>query len=174
MYRQAISPVMNNRGDIVFLGDLTPPPSAGLVTGVYLHSGGETIPVARPDDPMPGGGAFVTASNIMGWQIHVNNAGEIVFNATLDTATLSTDDGDPIPDTGLYVWSHGSLRLVARTGTVIPGVGTIAHLVMNALVVIQSPAFVPNSGAHNNDRGQVVFGATLSDGRGVLLVATPK
>ena len=24
-----------------------------------------------------------------------------------------------------------------------------------------------------NDRGQVVFGATLSDGRGVLLVATP-
>jgi len=174
MYRQAISPVMNNRGDIVFLGDLTPPPSARLVTGVYLHSGGETIAVARPDDPMPGGGAFVTASNIMGWQIHVNNAGEIVFNTTLDTATLSTDDGDPIPDTGLYVWSHGSLRLVARTGTVIPGVGTIAHLVMNALVVSQSPAFVPNSGAHNNDRGQVVYGATLSDGRGVLLMATPK
>jgi hypothetical protein len=33
---------------------------------------------------------------------------------------------------------------------------------------------VPNSGANNNDRGQVVFGATLSDGRGVLLLATPK
>ena len=68
----------------------------------------------------------------------------------------------PIPDTGLYVWSHGSLRLVARTGTVIPGVGTIAHLVMNVLVVRTVPVFVPNSGAHNNDRGQVVFGATLS------------
>jgi hypothetical protein len=71
------------------------------------------------------------------------------------------------------VWSHGSLRLVARTGTVIPGVGTIAHLAMNVLVVLESPAFVPNNGAHNNDRGQVVFGATLSDDRGVLLGATP-
>jgi len=171
---------MNNRGDIVFLGDLTPPPSARMVTGVYLHSGGETIAVARPGDPMPGGGAFVTASNIMGRQIHVNNAREVVFNATLDT----DDNGDDIPDTGLFVWSYGSLRLVARTGTVIPGVGTIAHLVMNVLVAIPSPAIVPNSGAHNNDRGQVVFGATLrdvdatpcatSDGRGVLLVATPK
>jgi hypothetical protein len=129
----------------------------------------------------------VTASPIIGWQIHVNNPGDVVFNATLDTSTLSTDNGEPIPDTGLYVWSHGSLRLVARTGTVIRGVGTIAHLVMNVLVVSdpESPAvFVPNSGAHNNDRGQVVFGATLcdvgsspcatSDGRGVLLVATPK
>ena len=74
----------------------------------------------------------MTASNIIGWQIHVNNAGEVVFNATLDT----DDNADDLPDTGLYVWSHGSLRLVARTGTVIPGVGTIAHLVMNVPVVL--------------------------------------
>jgi hypothetical protein len=31
-------------------------------------------------------------------------------------------------DTGAYVWSHGTLHLVARTGTVIPGVGTISYL----------------------------------------------
>jgi hypothetical protein len=175
---------MNNRSDIAFLGDLTRPPAARLVTGVYLHSAGETIRVAGPGDEMPGGGAFVTASNIMGWQIHANNAREVVFNATLDTATVSTDNGEPIPDTGLYVRSGGSLRLVARTGTVVPGVGTIANLVASVLVVLEAPAFVPNSGAHKNDRGQVVFGATLcdvgatpcatSDGRGVLLVATPK
>ncbi len=53
VYRAAISPVMNNRGDVVFLGNLTPPPSAGQVTGVYLHSHGVTIPVARPGDEMP-------------------------------------------------------------------------------------------------------------------------
>jgi hypothetical protein len=170
MYREAQSPVINDRGDIVFLGDLTPPPATGLVTGVYLHSGGQTIAVARPDDPMPGGGAFVTAGNVGGWQIHVNNAGEVVFNAALDT----DDNEDDIPDTGLYVWSHGSLRLVARTGTVIHGVGTIAHLGMNVATVGGPSMFVPNSGAHNNDRGQVVFGATLDDNRGVLLVATPK
>jgi hypothetical protein len=128
-----------------------------------------TIPVARPGNPMPGGGAFVTASNLAGWQIDVNNAGEVVFNATLDT----DDNADGVPDTGLFVWSHGSLRLVARTGTVIPDVGTVAHLVMNVVVFPPPTVFVPNSGATNNDRGQVVFGATLADGRGVLLLATP-
>jgi hypothetical protein len=180
VYRQAGGPVINDHGDIVFLGDLTPPPAVRQVTGVFLHSAGETIRVAGPGDAMPGGGTFVTASNSLGWQLHMNNAGEVVFNAALDT----DDNADDLPDTGLYVWSHGSLRLVARTGTVIPGVGTIAQLVMNVLRVAPPAVYVPNSGAHNNDRGQVVFGATLcdvgvtpcatSDGRGVLLVATPK
>jgi hypothetical protein len=180
VYRQAGGPVINDHGDIVFLGDLTEPPAARQVTGVFLHSAGETIRVAGPGDEMPGGGKFVTASNSLGWQLHLNNVGEVVFNATLDTTTLSTDEGDPIPDTGLYVWSHGSLRLVARTGTVIPGVGTIAQLVMNVLRVAPPAVFVPNSGAHNNDHGQVVFGARLvekdegREQRGVLLMSIPK
>jgi hypothetical protein len=98
----------------------------------------------------------------------VNNAGDVVFNAALDT---HNEDG--VPDTGLYVWSHGSPRLVARTGTVIPSVGTIARL-GTIVPTVEGPNVGPNSGANNNDRGQVVFGATLTDGRGVLLVATPK
>jgi hypothetical protein len=174
---------LNNRGDLVFAGIVPtdkgfPLPDdengLGVVTGLFLHSEGETILVARPDDPMPGGGELVTASNIDGWQIHVNNARNVVFNATRNTTSLSTDEGAPIPDTGLYVWSHGSLRLVAWTGTVIPGVGTIAGLRLDVLTVPPPDTFVPNSGAHNNDRGQVVFGDTLTDGRGVLLRATPK
>jgi hypothetical protein len=169
VFRQAFSPVMNNRGDIVFLGDLTPPPDAGLVTGVFLHSNRRTISIARPGTPMPGGGRLVTASTIAGNQIHINNPGEVVFNAVLDTDV----NGDDIPDTGLYEWSNGALRLVARTGTVVPRVGTISNLVMGAIVVPPAPGFVPNSGAVSNDKGQVLFGATLSDGRGVLLVATP-
>ena len=169
VYRQAISPMMNDRGDIVFLGDLTSPPLARRVTGVYLHSKGVTIAVARPGDPMPGGGHVVTASNLIGWQISVNNPGDVAFNALLDT----DDNGDGVRDTGLFVWSRGVLRLVARTGTVVPGVGEVAHLVMGVLVVIGNTGFVPNSGAMINDHGQVIFGATLSDGHGVLLVATP-
>jgi hypothetical protein len=62
---------------------------------------------------------------------------------------------------------------VARTGTEIPGVGTVAHLVMNVPTTTPPAVFVPNSGASNNDRGQIVFGSTLTDGRGVLLLATP-
>ena len=170
VYRQTISPVVNNRGDIAFLGDLTPPPLARRITGVYLHSNGETIAVARPGDAMPGGGRFVTASNVIGWQIYVNNPGDVAFNAVLDT----DENGDSVPDTGLFVWSHGSLQLVARTGTGVPGVGEIANLVMGVMVVSPNAGFVPNSGATMNDHGQVVYGATLTDGRGVLLVATPE
>ena len=171
VYRQAFSPVLNDSGAIAFLGDLTPPPDADKVIGVYLHQRGVTIAVARPGDEMPGGGRFVTSSTISGWQIDVNNAGEVVFNAALDT----DDNGDGFPDTGLYLWSHGKRRLVARTGTEIPGERTtIARLVMNVPTVSPGDPDFPNSGANNNNRGQVVFGATLTDGRGVLLLATPR
>jgi hypothetical protein len=169
VFRQASGPVMNNRGEIVFSGDLTPAPDANAKIGVFLYSGGEITAIARPGDLMPGGGHLVTASSLGGTQIHINNRGEIVFNAVLDT----DDNKDGIPDTGLFEWSHGDLSLVARTGTVIPGVGTVDSLVMGVIVVPPPPVPVPNSGAVNNDRGQVLFGATLEDGQGVLLVATP-
>ena len=75
----------------------------------------------------------------------------------------------------MYLFSNGKLRLVARTGTEIPGVGKIARLVqLNVPVTNEPSVFVPNSGANNNDRGQVVFGATLTGERGVLLLATPR
>ncbi len=170
-FRQAISPVLNDWSEIAFLGDLTPAPDTRQVTGVYLYRLGSTIAVARPGVEMPGGGRFVTSALIGGWQLHINNVGEVAFNATVDT----DDNGDGFPDTGLYLWSHGQRRLVARTGTEIPGVGTIAHLVQNVPVVAPpASGHFPSSGANNNDFGQVVFGATLSDGRGVLLLATPK
>ena len=118
---------------------------------------------------MPGGGTFVTASTITSQQVHINSVGEVAFNAALSTDV----NRDGVADTGLFVWSNGSLRLVARTGTVLPGVGKVDGLVMGAIVVPPPPVLVPNSGAINNDRGQVLFGAKLSDGSGVLLLATP-
>jgi hypothetical protein len=92
--------------------------------------------------------------------------GYAVFSATLDT----DDNGDGLHDTGLFTWSNGSVQLVARTGTVIPGVGTIAHL--------QDPPEVgfgrPHSNPVINPRGEIAFQATLADGTGVLLVAPPE
>ena len=44
-----------------------------------------------------------------------------------------------------FVWSHGVLQLVARSGTVVPGVGEVAHLVMGVLVVIGNTAFVTHA-----------------------------
>ena len=111
----------------------------------------------------------MTASLIHGAQIHVNNAGQVAFNAV-----LSTDlNGDGTLDTGLFAWSQGSVRLVARTGTVITGLGTVAGLVTGPNILPAPPVLPPNSSAINNDHGQVLFVATFSDGRNVLLVATP-
>ena len=40
-FRAALHDVMNNRGEIAFNGDLTPPPGVNQNIGAFLHSGGE-------------------------------------------------------------------------------------------------------------------------------------
>jgi hypothetical protein len=163
VFRLAFGPVVNSRNDIVFIGDLTPAPNTGDALGVFLFSKDTIIAVARPGDAIPGGGTLVTAGNTDA-TYDLNQRGDVSF-----AATLSTDDNaDGIADTGLYVFSKGSVRLVARTGTVVPGVGTIAYLGLAPFSL--SPA---GTGGLINDRAQVLMFATLSDGRGVLLVATP-
>jgi hypothetical protein len=168
VFRQAIFPIINNRGDVLFTGDLTPAPNANQVLGVFLYSGGTIIPIARPGDAVPGGGHIVTTS-VVGGQIHLNNRGDVVFNAALDTDL----NGDGVPDTGLFQWSHGQLSLIARSGSVLPGVGTIDNLTFSVIVTPPPTILVPNSGADNNDQGQVLFGATLEDGRSVMILYTP-
>jgi hypothetical protein len=154
---------MNNSGDIAFVGDISPAPNVNQALAVYFHTGHTTLAVARPNDPMPGGGRFVNS----GFGTSINNAGDVVFNAVLDTNTGG------VPDTGLFVWSHGVVRLVARAGTVISG-STISLTTTGVSIFPPPPpgSLFPLVG-QINDRGQVLFAATLSDGRGVLLIATP-
>jgi len=168
-FRQGFHGVLNNRGDIAFFGDLTAPPSANESVGVFLYSHGIITAVARPGDPMPGGGKLVNAS-LVGGNVHVNNGGDVVFSGIVDTDV----DGDGFADTGLFGWSRGTLSAIARTGTGIPGVGTIDELASPQLVVPPAPIATTTSGAINNDRGQVLFMATLTDGKAVLLLATPR
>jgi len=169
-YRQAFGAVVNDQDDLVFTGDLTPAPKALETLGLFVNSQGKTSSVARPGDAMPGGGHFVTASQFP-YAVRLNNSQQIAFIARLDTDI----NGDGIGDTGLYVLSKGKLQLVARTGTPIPRVGTIAH--------INNPLYVSVGGAAAaffdepaiNDLGQIFFEATLADQKtGVLLVATPR
>ena len=80
----------------------------------------------------------------------LNNRGDVSFLAALETG-----------ESGVYVYSSGSLHVIARTGTVIPGVGAIASF--GDMVV----------GGALNDHGQVFFWAMLTDGSGVLLLAPP-
>lgn len=155
-YHYAWGPVLNNRGEVVFIGDLSAPLDICQVNGVFLWKKGKVIKVARPGDPMPGGGHMVTATcSVLDY--FFNDKGDVSFDITLDTQT------NGVPDTGLYISSRGSVRLVARTGTVIPGVGTIATV---------KPPF-GYGGAMMNERGQVLFQAGLTDGAQVLLIASP-
>jgi hypothetical protein len=158
----ARSPQVNSRGDIVFAGDLTAPPRRVRDIGLFLSSRGSLTAIIRPGDPLPGGGNLVTTS-VTAPQFSFNDRGEVAFAATLDTV-----NSDGIRDTGVYVrTADGGLQLIARTGTVVAGLGTIAHI--NAPVSIGSR--LPAGGAVLNSRGDVLFTATLTDGLGVLLVA---
>jgi hypothetical protein len=161
-------PFLNNRDEVLFGASLTLPSLENPVTAAYfLYSKGRVLSVARPGDAMPGGGHILSLS-AQPPNHYLNNRGEMGFSATLDT----DDNQDGVPDTGLYVRSGGVVSLVARTGTVIPDVGTIANLAPP--VAIPNSFLANSSSAILNDRGQVFFQATLEDGRGVLLLAMPR
>ena len=149
--------------------------AAAILIGTAAHdasaapSGYVFTPIAYLGNAAPGGGTLVNAS-LVGGNVHVNNGGDVVFSGIVDTDV----DVDGFADTGLFVWSRGTLSAIARTGTVIPGVGTIDELASPQLVVPPVPIATTTSGAINNDRGQVLFMATLTDGKAVLLLATPR
>jgi hypothetical protein len=100
---------------------------------------------------MPGGGKIVTVNPFFSpGSYSLNNSGDVTFNPALDTG-----------ESGLYLYSRGSFQVIVRTGSVIPGVGTVVS------------ATTGHSGGALNDSGELFFWATLTDGNGVLLVATP-
>src|SRR5205814_9814450 len=111
-FRLAFGAAVNSRGDVFFIGALPPPPATGAALAVFLFSQGATIAVARPGDPMPGGGTFVRAG-FFDATYDLNQRGDVSFAATLDTDV----NADGTADNGLYVFSKGSVQLVARTGT---------------------------------------------------------
>ena len=101
---------------------------------------------------MPGGGKIKTVNPTAApGNYSLNNRGDVTFIAALDTGA-----------SGLYVYSNGALRVVARTGMTIPGVGTIDNVTL----------FI-NGGTLNNS-GQIFLFASLTDGSGALLVASPR
>jgi hypothetical protein len=161
-FATAFGGLINDSDQVAFVGSLgsgsTPP------CGVYSYQGGVVRAVATPGEPMPGGGDFFS-STCADQELGINNAGDICFGAQLDTVT------NGIPDTGLYCDANGSLRLIARSGTVIRGVGTIAYLGDVAPVSGANPDF--RFGGPMNALGQVMLGATMTNGTAALLVASP-
>ena len=172
IFRHAWGPVVNDRGQVLFVGDLTAAPANDQALGLFLNRGHRTVAVARPGDAMPGGGHIFSTSDFTN-DYGLNNAGDVSFSAALDTfhTEVLAGKATPVRDTGVYVVSHGRVQLVARSGTVIPGVGIVSDL--------ENPFYVGSNdaklfgGAVINDAGQVAFQAILTDGRDALLIANP-
>src|SRR5205085_12230990 len=117
-YRGAWGPTVNNSGDVVFMGDLTPPPGLNSARGIFRYSRGVTSLIARPGDTMPDGRKILTVNPpSSAGNYSLNHRGEVSFNAALEGG-----------ESGLYVYSKGAAHFVAGTGTSIPGVGAIADV----------------------------------------------
>jgi hypothetical protein len=93
----------------------------------------------------------------------------VAFAAQLDT----DDDEDRIEDTGVFVKLGGSLRRVARTGDVLPDIGTVRH-VNSTLAPSIYPPNAPAPFVNLNDKGQVLTQVILEDGTNHVIVATPR
>jgi hypothetical protein len=190
-FRLAFGGIINNRGDILFVGDLGPGDEANLgrTNGIYLYREGTIVPIARPPhegfpgEELPGGGRLATVYFGIGTH-HLNQNGEASFAATLVAVDKDGDGKVDLPDQGVYFWKEGKLHLVVRTGTVIDVGGasrTVAALVPPDLITAGIfPANFPwpfINGALNNE-GQVLFGAALRDAEGNLtsaaFLATPR
>lgn len=173
-FTYAFGQKINNSGQIAFIGGLAADPAGtghlppDVNSGVFLRSGNRNIAIARPGDPMPGGGRLVTGGFFTA-DVGLNNHGVVSFDAVIDTDR----DGDGREDTALYTWTRGALSRVVGTGDVIPGVGLVRALKVPDLLDLPFPF----SGAPINDQGQIVFQATVQDAAGnlnaAIFVATP-
>ncbi len=148
---------------------------------LFLYSEGDlttVVNIRANADAMPGGGRLKELGYQMG-HYYLNDAGDVVFQGTLDTLTLDIDgDGQLEPDQGIYVWSGGQVSLVAKTGMDLPGIGKLLAVLPPAFLSAL-PQDYPYAwfSAALNDRGQIPFMASVKDQggqvRGVLLLATP-
>ncbi len=161
---------VNNRDDVVFGGHYIPYGQGA----VYVRRAGETSIIAKVGEAAPDGGtfSFITGAGY-GGHIALNNAGDIAFEAATTLPDSSVDEA-------VYYYSGGTkkLRRLAGIGTIIPGYGVVVSLEqVGALVFPGVPVTgVPFSYMALNDRGQVAFAATVTDGvtvYGVLLMGTP-
>jgi hypothetical protein len=157
----------NNSGEIAFIGststDATLPTS-----GVYLwrpQSGLEKVAIPGEvlfDDRMM---MRATPSQCC---VDINRTGEVAFAAQLD----ADDNGDGVPDTGVFVKLGGTFRKVVSSGDVLPHIGTVQHVNWTIAAPI-APAPFPAPFVNLNDQGQVLTQVILEDGKNHVIVATP-
>jgi hypothetical protein len=101
-------------------------------------------------------------------QCGIDQRGWVAYPASLDEDT----GGDGQIDSGMDVERGGQTSLVARTGTVLPGIGTVLDI--GEPGTRPGPPIPPqDTGGLISRSGQVVLVVTLTDGREAIVRATP-
>lgn len=141
------STTFNASGEALLRVDLTGAVLAGVDDSaiVKVSTAGHQFLVRRGDGA-PGivGGSFQVFNNT---SMQLNDAGQIAFQASLDSPTITTGD-----DTGLFFGTPGNLQLVAREGDVAPGTGGGIFGAFSGSTMIM------------NNRGQILFNNTVTGG----------
>jgi len=152
-YTDVGTTTLNSVGDLAFMADFSPTNDFSD-DAVLFHRHGKTMVIAEVGDSMPDGGtlAFVGTG---GQNIAMNNLGDIVFDATLKDGSQA-----------IYLWRHGHLSLVVKTGTDTRA-GVISDL-------DDGGAGWASTQISINDWGQILFMAHFQGGGGAMLVATPR
>lgn len=106
---------INNHSEIALVAHVKT--AAGIAQpGVFfLGRDGNLLPVALPDQELPGGGKILSA-----WLPSTNDAGVVVFLARDQDGHLAS----------LYLWEQGTLMRLAGAGSGAPGGGRFARFIL--------------------------------------------
>jgi len=149
MFSTLKTPVLNNAGEVAFVGFLRP--GTGNVTqnndgGLWAGPAGSLLLVAREGDHAPGTPNGVAFSSVWGSPA-MNNPGQVTFRNALIPSVGGTTLLD---DEGLWIGTAGALTLLGREGSQAPGlVAGISFSRSGPTTLFSNPDL--------NDVGQVTF-----------------
>jgi hypothetical protein len=106
------TPTINNRNEIALVASVQNAAAQALPGVFFRDPGGTLLPVALPDQALPGGGQLERA-----FTPSLNDAGLVGF--------LAHRRGDGTHRDSAYLWERGAITPVAVVGTDTPGLGKI-------------------------------------------------
>jgi hypothetical protein len=171
------SPALNAAGQTLFEGTVT---GSGVSTsndsGVWKGIPDSVAKVFREGDPAPGPGAGAVFGHVSNFGQSINDRGEVVFVNELTGPNVTTANDRSI----WFVDAAGNFALVVREGDsfeVAPG----DRRVLSDVNILGAPGFATIGGSGDetgrecgfNDRAQIAFRATFTDGSSGIFVASP-
>jgi hypothetical protein len=163
------SPRLNAAGQTLFQGILS---GSGVTasndSGIWKGVPGAVAKVYREGDPAPGAGAGTLFGEAFNGGESINDRGEVVFVNELTGPNVTTANDRSI----WFVDAAGNFTLVAREGDAF-AVARDDSRVLSFFTTRSGSGDEAGSFSGFNDRGQIAFHATFTDGSSGIFVASP-